>query len=237
MALINLQNITKKFKMGDEIITALNNVSVSIDLGEFTSIVGTSGSGKSTLMNIIGLLDLPSNGNYFLDGTNTTDMNDDELSHYRNQKIGFVFQSFHLLPKASALKNVTMPMQYASSYDKTLNDEKIIEMATNALDIVGLKPRMHHKPNELSGGQRQRVAIARALVNNPRILLADEPTGALDSRTSEEILDLFAELNTKGVTVIIVTHDQHVASKCKRILRMTDGNLIEERNDYLKIAK
>jgi putative ABC transport system ATP-binding protein len=237
MALINLQNITKKFKMGDEIITALNNVSVSIDLGEFTSIVGTSGSGKSTLMNIIGLLDLPSNGNYFLDGTNTTDMNDDELSHYRNQKIGFVFQSFHLLPKASALKNVTMPMQYASSYDKTLNDEKIIEMATNALDIVGLKPRMHHKPNELSGGQRQRVAIARALVNNPRILLADEPTGALDSRTSEEILDLFAELNTKGVTVIIVTHDQHVASKCKRILRMTDGNLIEERNDYLKSAK
>lgn len=228
MALIELKEINKFFMMGDEEIHALDHVSIKIEEGELTSIVGASGSGKSTLMNIIGLLDLPSSGDYLLDGVNTTTMNDDELSHYRNQKIGFVFQSFHLLPKASALKNVTMPMQYASAYDSSLTDEKINQMAIEALDEVGLTPRMHHKPNELSGGQRQRVAIARALVNNPKILLADEPTGALDSKTSEEILNLFQKLNRNGVTVIIVTHDNNVAKKCRRVLRMTDGKIVDE---------
>lgn len=214
--------------MGDEEIHALNDVSIQINEGEFTSIVGASGSGKSTMMNIIGLLDLPSEGAYFLDGFNTTQMSDDELSRYRNQKIGFVFQSFHLLPKSSALKNVEMPMQYASAYNNSLTDEVIRKMALDTLDKVGLSSRVHHLPNELSGGQRQRVAIARALVNNPKILLADEPTGALDSKTSEEILNLFEELNKQGVTVIIVTHDQNVAKRCKRILRMTDGLIQEE---------
>ncbi len=214
--------------MGEEEIHALDDVSIKIHEGEFTSIVGASGSGKSTMMNIIGLLDLPSKGIYNLDGTNITEMNDDELSHYRNQKIGFVFQSFHLLPKASALKNVEMPMQYASAYNKDLTDEKIRHMALETLDKVGLASRVHHLPNELSGGQRQRVAIARALVNNPKLLLADEPTGALDSKTSEEILNLFEELNKQGVTVIIVTHDNNVARRCKRILRMSDGKIREE---------
>ncbi len=229
MALIELVNIHKNFMMGDENIQALNDVSLKINDGDFTSIVGASGSGKSTMMNIIGLLDLPSDGHYFLDGVDTTQMDDDALSHYRNQKIGFVFQSFHLLPKASALKNVEMPMQYASAYNKEITDTDIKNMATETLKKVGLGQRMHHLPNELSGGQRQRVAIARALVNNPKILLADEPTGALDSKTSEEILNLFAELNSQGVTVIIVTHDNNVAKRCKRILRMTDGKIVEEK--------
>lgn len=220
--------------MGDEDIHALNDINIAINEGEFTSIVGTSGSGKSTLMNIIGLLDLPNAGQYFLDGINTTDMSDNELSKYRNQKIGFVFQSFNLLPKASALKNVEMPMQYASAYNKNLSDEVIRKMALETLDKVGLLDRIHHLPNELSGGQRQRVAIARALVNNPKILLADEPTGALDSKTSEEILLLFQELNAQGVTVIIVTHDNNVARRCKRILRMSDGVIREETREEIQ---
>lgn len=230
MALIELKDIHKHFKMGDEDIHALNGVNLSIKEGEFTSIIGTSGSGKSTLMNIIGLLDLPSLGQYYLDGHNTTDMIDDELSKYRNQKIGFVFQSFNLLPKASALKNVEMPMQYASSYNKDLTDKMIRDMALDTLNKVGLSSRVHHLPNELSGGQRQRVAIARALVNKPKIILADEPTGALDSKTSEEILCLFEELNKQGVTVIIVTHENNVAQRCRRILRMSDGVMSEEKH-------
>jgi putative ABC transport system ATP-binding protein len=230
MALIELNNINKLFKMGEEEIHALDSVSTKIEEGEFTAIIGTSGSGKSTLMSIIGLLDLPTTGAYLLDNINTTSMSDDELSHYRNQKIGFVFQSFHLLPKASALKNVEMPMLYATSYNNKLTDQAIHQMALEALDQVGLTPRMHHKPNELSGGQRQRVAIARALVNKPKILLADEPTGALDSKTTEEILNLFEELNKKGVTVIIVTHEPAVAKRCRRILVMNDGKLTEVKN-------
>lgn len=229
MALIELHNIHKNFRMGEEVIHALNDVSITIKEGEFTSIVGASGSGKSTMMNIIGLLDLPTSGQYLLDGNNITNMDDDELSHYRNQKIGFVFQSFNLLPKASALKNVEMPMQYASVYNKNLTDALVRNMALDTLDKVGLADRVHHLPNELSGGQRQRVAIARALVNNPKILLADEPTGALDSKTSEEILNLFEQLNKNGVTVIIVTHDNNVANRCHRILRMSDGKIIEEK--------
>jgi putative ABC transport system ATP-binding protein len=228
MALIDLRNINKVFTMGDEKIQALNNLTVQINEGELTSIVGTSGSGKSTLMNILGLLDLPTSGDYFLDNTNTTSMNDDALSLYRNQKIGFIFQSFHLLPKASALKNVEMPMQYSAAYNKDLTDEVIRELALESLAKVGLSERVHHLPNELSGGQRQRVAVARALVNKPKILLADEPTGALDSRTSEEILKLFQDLNKQGVTVIIVTHDNHVAKSCRRIIRMSDGVITAE---------
>jgi putative ABC transport system ATP-binding protein len=228
MALIDLRNINKVFTMGDEKIQALNNLTVQINEGELTSIVGTSGSGKSTLMNILGLLDLPTSGDYFLDNTNTTSMNDDALSLYRNQKIGFIFQSFHLLPKASALKNVEMPMQYAAAYNKDLTDEVIRQLALESLAKVGLSERVHHLPNELSGGQRQRVAVARALVNKPKILLADEPTGALDSRTSEEILKLFQDLNKQGVTVIIVTHDNHVAKSCRRIIRMSDGVITAE---------
>lgn len=228
MALIDLRHIHKNFMMGEENIHALNDVNLTIDEGDFTSIVGTSGSGKSTLMNIIGLLDLPGAGEYYLDGNNVTQMSDDELSKYRNQKIGFVFQSFNLLPKATALKNVEMPMQYASAYNKTLTDSVIRKMALETLEKVGLGSRVNHLPNELSGGQRQRVAIARALVNNPKLLLADEPTGALDSKTTEEILQLFEELNRQGVTVVIVTHENHVARRCKRILRMTDGKIAEE---------
>lgn len=228
MALIDLRNINKVFTMGDEKIQALNNLTVQINEGEMTSIVGTSGSGKSTLMNILGLLDLPTSGDYFLDNTNTTSMNDDALSLYRNQKIGFIFQSFHLLPKASALKNVEMPMQYAAAYNRDLTDEVIRQLALESLAKVGLSERVHHLPNELSGGQRQRVAVARALVNKPKILLADEPTGALDSRTSEEILKLFQDLNKQGVTVIIVTHDNHVAKSCRRIIRMSDGLITAE---------
>ena len=227
MALIELKNIHKHFLMGDEDIHALNDINLTINEGELTSIVGTSGSGKSTLMNIIGLLDLPNDGQYLLDGINTTSMSDDDLSKYRNQKIGFVFQSFNLLPKASALKNVEMPMQYASAY-KNISDAEIRKMALETLDKVGLASRVHHLPNELSGGQRQRVAIARALVNNPKILLADEPTGALDSKTSEEIINLFKELNSQGVTVIIVTHDNNIAHRCRRVLKMSDGLIKEE---------
>jgi len=223
MALIELTNIHKFFKMGDEDIHALNNINLTIEAGELTSIVGTSGSGKSTLMNIIGLLDLPTEGKYLLDGVNTTEMSDDDLSKYRNQKIGFVFQSFNLLPKSTALKNVEMPLQYASAYNKNITDDQIRKMALETLEKVGLASRINHLPNELSGGQRQRVAIARALVNNPKILLADEPTGALDSKTSEEIINLFQELNSQGVTVILVTHDTKIAHRCRRVISMTDG--------------
>lgn len=214
--------------MGEENIHALNDINLSIKEGEFTSIMGTSGSGKSTLMNIIGLLDLPNEGKYFLDGMDTTLMSDDELSRYRNEKIGFVFQTFNLLPKASALKNVEMPMQYASSYNKNFSDNTIRKMALETLDKVGLSSRIHHLPNELSGGQRQRVAIARALVNNPKIILADEPTGALDSKTSDDILKLFEKLNSEGVTVIIVTHDKNIAHRCRRVLEMTDGRIKDQ---------
>lgn len=230
MALIELNQINKFFMMGDEEIHALDQVSTKIEEGELTAIVGASGSGKSTMMNIIGLLDLPTSGTYFLDNINTTSMSDDELSHYRNQKIGFVFQSFHLLPKATALKNVEMPLLYAAAYDKNLTDATIHKMALEALEQVGLTARMNHKPNELSGGQRQRVAIARALVNKPKIILADEPTGALDTKTTEEILNLFEDLNKLGVTVIIVTHEPAVAARCRRTLVMSDGKLKEHNN-------
>ena len=222
--IIETKNISKRYVMGEEVIDALKNISISVNKGEYVAFMGPSGSGKSTLMNIVGCLDTPSTGKYILNGHDVSEMSENELAAVRNKEIGFVFQTFNLLPRQSALDNVALPLIYAGYSKKERN-----EIAMETLRGVGLDNRANHKPNELSGGQRQRVAIARALVNNPKILLADEPTGALDSKTSEEILNLFAELNSQGVTVIIVTHDNNVAKRCKRILRMTDGKITEER--------
>lgn len=229
MAIISLKDITKSYQMGPETIHALKGVSLAIEEGEFTSIVGTSGSGKSTLMNIIGLLDKPTGGNVFIDQSDVVGLDDDAISSIRNQKIGFVFQTFNLLAKSSALKNVELPLYYASLRNPELTPARISEMAKASMAMVGLSDRMHHRPNELSGGQRQRVAIARALVNNPRIILADEPTGSLDSKTGEDIMRLFHELNSQGVTIILVTHDNDLAKETKRIIRVTSGSIREER--------
>ncbi len=223
MALIELRDIAKTFKMGDEIINALSEVSLSIEQGDFVSIIGPSGSGKSTLMNILGLLDSPSAGEYVLEGRPVQSLSDSERAELRNQKIGFVFQTFNLLPRASALRNVEMPLVYSASYDKGYSKAKIRELALDALRRVGLSDRVDHKPNELSGGQRQRVAIARAIVNRPKILFADEPTGNLDSRVGREILALFEELNREGVTLIMVTHDPTIAERAPKVVQIRDG--------------
>lgn len=204
--------------MGSETIRALRGVSIDIKQGEYVSFMGPSGSGKSTLMNLIGCLDTPSGGNYVLNGNDVSDMTENELAEIRNKEIGFVFQTFNLLPRASSLENVALPLIYAG-YSKSEREEK----AMQTLEGVGLGDRAHHKPNELSGGQRQRVAIARALVNNPSILLADEPTGNLDSKTSYDIMDLFADLHDKGNTIIMVTHEDDIAKYSHRIVRMRDG--------------
>jgi putative ABC transport system ATP-binding protein len=225
MALIALSDLKKSFVMGGETIGALDGVTFSIDEGEMVSIVGPSGCGKSTLMNILGLLDQPASGSYYLENRAVQDLDDDERARIRNQKIGFVFQSFNLLPRMTALRNVEMPLVYSASYDKSFSRAKAREMAAEALNRVNLSHRMDHQPNELSGGQRQRVAIARALVNRPRLLLADEPTGNLDSKSGQEILHLFEELNRDGVTVLIVTHDPVVAQRAKRVITMLDGKV------------
>lgn len=229
MALIELDRLTKSFLMGKETIHALAGVSATIQEGELLSIIGASGSGKSTLMNILGLLDVPDTGEYRLEGRAISGLSDDERARLRNQKIGFVFQSFNLLARASALRNVEMPLVYSASYDQSYSEAKQKELAQEALDRVKLADRMHHRPNELSGGQRQRVAIARAIVNKPKILLADEPTGALDSKTGLEILSLFEQLNTEGVTIILVTHDPKVAARAHRVISMSDGHVTEDR--------
>lgn len=207
--------------MGSQLIAALKDVSLAINKGEYVALMGPSGSGKSTLMNILGCLDSPTAGSYRLNGTEVSEMSDDELAHVRNKEIGFIFQTFNLLPRLTALENVALPMVYAgmSKTERTLRAEQVMEM-------VSLKDRMHHKPNELSGGQRQRVAIARALVNNPSIILADEPTGNLDTKTSYEIMAIMEEISSKGNTVIIVTHEEDIAKHARRILRLRDG-LIE----------
>ncbi len=207
--------------MGLQLIAALKDVSLSIEKNEYVALMGPSGSGKSTLMNILGCLDTPSSGSYKLNGTEVSEMSDDELAHVRNKEIGFVFQTFNLLPRLTALENVALPLVYAgmSSNDRRIRAEEVMGM-------VGLADRMKHKPNELSGGQRQRVAIARAVVNNPSIILADEPTGNLDTKTSYEIMDIFAEINKKGNTVILVTHEEDIARHARRVLRLRDG-LIE----------
>jgi len=219
--IIKTTDISKTYKMGSEVIRALKSVSIEVNQGEYVSFMGPSGSGKSTLMNMIGCLDTPSGGQYVLNGQDVSDMSENELAEVRNKEIGFVFQTFNLLPRASSLENVALPLIYAG-YSKSEREEK----ALAALAGVGLDNRAHHKPNELSGGQRQRVAIARALVNDPSIILADEPTGNLDSKTSYDIMDLFAKLHDKGNTIIMVTHEDDIAEYSHRIIRLRDG-LIE----------
>lgn len=202
---------------------ALHDIELTIEQGEMIAIMGTSGSGKSTLMNILGCLDKPTSGDFLLDGINVSTYKDNDLALIRNQKIGFVFQSFNLLPRYTSQKNVELPLLYSS-----ISKKQRIEKARSALEKVGLKDRVKNRPTELSGGQKQRVAIARALVNNPSIIMADEPTGALDTKTGKEIMDLFQRLNEEGITLIIVTHEPEIAKYCKRVLRMEDGEIIED---------
>lgn len=223
--LITIKEIGRKYVIGSEVIHALKSVSLDINKGEFVALMGPSGSGKSTLMNILGCLDTPSSGTYILNGTNVSHMTDDALAEVRNQEIGFVFQTFNLLPRSTALDNVALPLIYAGSSKKDREAR-----AAKALENVNLGNRMDHKPNELSGGQRQRVAVARALINDPSIILADEPTGNLDTKTSIEIMGLLEEIHSKGNTIILVTHEEDIAQHAHRIVRMRDG-LIE--NDYL----
>jgi len=227
--IIETHNIARSYKMGDNIVQALQDVSISIDRGEYVAFMGPSGSGKSTLMNIVGCLDSPNSGSYKLNNQEVSDMTENDLAEVRNKEIGFVFQTFNLLPRASALDNVALPLVYAG-YGKSDRDE----LAMAALESVSLADRYHHKPNELSGGQRQRVAIARALVNNPSIILADEPTGNLDTKTSYDIMELFQNLHDKGNTIIMVTHEDDIAHYAHRIIRLRDG-LIEwdRKNDSI----
>ena len=221
--LIELKDIMKTYVMGDNVVHALNHVDVTIDYGEFTSIMGASGSGKSTMMNILGCLDRPTSVEYFLDGKEIAGYNDDELAHTRNAKIGFVFQNFNLLPKLTAQANVALPLIYAG-----VGEEERMERAKKALEAVGLGDRLDHKPMEMSGGQRQRVAIARALINDPPVIMADEPTGNLDTKSSYEIMDIFKKMNEQGKTVIMVTHEPDIAAYTKRILVMRDGKLVSD---------
>ncbi|MBK8055390.1 MAG: ABC transporter ATP-binding protein [Saprospiraceae bacterium] len=223
--MITLEKISKSYKMGDEIINALKSISLTISKNEYVALMGPSGSGKSTLMNILGCLDSPTSGKYILNDIDVSLMSDSDLAEVRNKQIGFVFQTFNLLPRLSALDNVALPLVYAG-----FSKEKRIEKAEEALGKVGLSDRMMHKPNELSGGQRQRVAIARALVNDPAIILADEPTGNLDTKTSVEIMGIFERIHQAGNTVIIVTHEPDIADHAHRIVRLRDG-LVE--TDYL----
>lgn len=221
--LIELKDIMKTYVMGDSVVHALNHVNVQIDYGEFTSIMGASGSGKSTMMNILGCLDRPTSGEYYLDGKEIAGYNDDELAHTRNAKIGFVFQNFNLLAKLTAQANVALPLIYAG-----IGEEERMERAKKALEAVGLGDRLDHKPMEMSGGQRQRVAIARALINDPPIIMADEPTGNLDTKSSYEIMDIFKKMNEMGKTVLMVTHEPDIAAYTKRILVMRDGKLVSD---------
>lgn len=228
--LISAINLSKKFQMGSETINALNNLTIKIKSSEFIAIKGASGSGKSTLLYILGLLDQASSGQYFLEGRDVSNISKAEKAQIRNQNMGFVFQSFHLLPRSSAIRNVSMPLIYASSYGQKISSKQINKMAVEALETVGLTDRLDHKPNELSGGQRQRVAIARAIVNKPKLLFADEPTGNLDSENSKSIMHLFRTLNQSGVSIIMVTHDPEVAKFAGRVITMKDGQI---ENDIL----
>jgi putative ABC transport system ATP-binding protein len=217
---IRLRNIVKNYQVGNQAVHALCSVSVDINKGEYVAIMGASGSGKSTLMNIIGCLDTPTSGKYDLNEKDVSKLDDDRLAEIRNTEIGFVFQTFNLLPRYTALENVMLPLIYAG-----VGKAKRLELATEKLVSVGLEDRMEHRPNELSGGQRQRVAVARALINKPSILLADEPTGNLDSKTSEEIMKLFAQIHAQGNTIILVTHEEDIARHAHRIIKLKDGEI------------
>jgi putative ABC transport system ATP-binding protein len=229
---ISLEDIHKVYNMGEVDVHALRGVSINIKSGEFISIIGPSGSGKSTLMNIIGCLDKPTSGNYFIEGQNIVNLETDRLAEIRNEKIGFVFQSFNLLPRTSAIENVELPLIYNGT-----PSNKRLEMANEALRVLGLEGRENHLPSQLSGGQQQRVAIARAIVNKPSIVLADEPTGNLDTKTSIEILEIFKSLNEQGKTIVMITHEKDIADYAKRIIVLSDGkilneNKIDEKIDY-----
>lgn len=224
--LIQIKKLNKTYKLGEIEVPALKEADLTIEKNEYLAIMGPSGSGKSTLMNILGCLDVLTEGEYILNDQNVSSLSDDELADIRNKEIGFVFQTFNLLPRANALHNVELPLIYNGT-----PRVKRHELAKQALERVGLGDRVHHKPNELSGGQRQRVAIARALINNPSIILADEPTGNLDSKIGEEIMEIFEQLSAAGNTIIVVTHEEYIAKHCKRIIRLLDGKIVsDERN-------
>jgi putative ABC transport system ATP-binding protein len=228
---IRLVDITRHFKVGLEVVRALRGVSTVIRKNEFVALMGASGSGKSTLMNLMGCLDTPTSGEYFLNGHDVSKLNDNELAEIRNKEIGFIFQTFNLLPRSTALENVMLPLVYAG-----ISKADRIVQATKSLEAVGLADRMNHKPNELSGGQRQRVATARALVNNPSLILADEPTGNLDSKTSDEIMTLLVDIHNAGNTIILVTHEESIARYAHRIIRMIDGQISsDEKNENIYV--
>ena len=227
--MISLKNIKKAFYLGEEKINALYNISLDVQKGDFIAIIGPSGSGKSTLMNILGLLDVPDSGEYILDDKEISKLSDNELAEIRNKKIGFVFQNFNLLPKMNAIENIQVPLFY-----RGMSDKESRQRAYEVLEKVGLKGREKHLPSQLSGGQQQRVAIARAIAGNPEIILADEPTGALDSKTSEEVMEQLKKLNENGQTIILITHDINVAKKAKKIIKILDGKLNDDFGDGLK---
>jgi putative ABC transport system ATP-binding protein len=220
---IQLHDVSKTYDLGQIKVRALREVSLRIDRGDFVAIMGSSGSGKSTLMNILGCLDIPTSGHYAIDGADVTDMDEDELSDLRNRKIGFIFQSFNLVPRTSAIANVELPLAYAG-----IDREQRRARAAHALTRVGMANRVRHQPSELSGGQQQRVAVARAIVTNPSLILADEPTGNLDSHSTEDVLGIFARLNAEGRTVVLITHEPDVAAQAKRVIRLSDGQIVQD---------
>ena len=221
--MINIINVSKEYSLGENSFLALDKINLNINTGDFVSIMGSSGSGKSTLMNIVGCLDVPSSGDYELNKDNISQLNSNELATVRNKQIGFIFQSFNLLPRLNALENVMLPLLYSG---KSSDERK--DLALNALNSVGLKDRVNHRPNQLSGGQQQRVSIARAIVGTPKLILADEPTGALDSTTSLEIMEIMQSLNKKGITIVLVTHESDIAEYGNRIIHMKDGKIIKD---------
>ena len=221
--MININSLSKEYVMGDNKLLALNNIDLSINEGDFVSIMGSSGSGKSTLMNIIGCLDVPSSGEYHFRNKNVSTLNSNKLAELRNKDIGFVFQNFNLLARLNAVENVVLPLLYSGKDSKERN-----KLALDALESVGLKDRVHHRPNQLSGGQQQRVSIARAIAGSPKLILADEPTGALDSKTGLEIMKILNDLNAKGITIVLVTHEDDIAKYGSRIIKMKDGKILED---------